>query len=64
MILAPFKKKNSFNDLRNEGKFGTDLVDPKLWALELAYVVLLLANENINILSEDRIRVYTNYIMI
>ena len=36
MVLAPFRKWNSFNDFRKDVKFGTDYVDSllnTLWAL-------------------------------
>ena len=44
MVLAPFKKWNSFNNSRKYGKFGIDLVDSMLntlQTLELANVSLL-----------------------
>ena len=37
-ILAPFRKQNCFNKLQNYVKFGTDLVNSMLQALELAHV--------------------------
>ena len=44
MVLAPFKKWNSFNKSRKDGKVVIDLVDPMLntiWALEVANVFQL-----------------------
>ena len=41
IVLAPFRKRNSFNNPRKYGKFGIDLVDPllnTLRTLELANV--------------------------
>ena len=33
MIHGPFRKQNAFNNSRNDGKFGSDLVDPMLHTL-------------------------------
>ena len=60
MILAPFRKENTFNNLRKDGKFGTDLVNSMintLRTLELANVsqIYLLPHENINTPSENQI---------
>ena len=44
MILAPFRKQNYFNNSKNIGKFGTDLVDSifnTLRAIELTNVSFL-----------------------
>ena len=37
IILAPFRKQNTFNNSRKDGKCGTDVIDPiimvtTLWA--------------------------------
>ena len=59
MVLAPFRKPNSFNNSRNGEKFGIDLVDFMLntfWTLELANVSQLFTpHENITIPSEAQI---------
>ena len=47
MVLPPFRKRNSFNNSRKDGKFDIELVDSKLntlQTLELANVSELLTS--------------------